>query len=178
MSLAYTFCDFADTFIKNCNSGVIIFISKCILLLQINYINRISGSRVWIMTGYARIETEAAHLAKKLCKNMTVWNTLTTQMDSEEVDFAAGGVWEVFMDILMVYFTVESNLTLTDRIRSFPWRSKLQTFFFLQSTLYGEAPITPFRLRLWCAQVVFICTKKNGEAGRWSEMGESIQWIF
>ncbi len=51
-------------------------------------------------------------------------------MDGEEVDFAAGGVWEVFMDILIVYLTVEFNLTLTDNVLSFLWRSKLQTFFY------------------------------------------------
>lgn len=44
------------------------------------------------MTGYARIETEAAYLAKKLCKDVTVWNILSTQMDGEDVDFATGGV--------------------------------------------------------------------------------------
>lgn len=39
-----------------------------------------------------RIETEVRYLAKKICKNMTVCNMLNTQMDSEDVDNAAGDV--------------------------------------------------------------------------------------
>ncbi len=69
---------------------------------------------------------------------MTVWNILSTQMDGEEVDFAAGGVWEVFMDILIVYLTVEFNLTLTYNVLSFLWRSKLQTFFTVHTLWWGS----------------------------------------
>lgn len=38
--------------------------------------------------------------------------------------------------------------------------------------------MAPFGLCLWCAADLFICTKKKGEAGRGSEMGEGIQWTF
>lgn len=54
-----------------------------------------------------QLDTEAIYLAKKFCKNMTVWNILMAQMDSEDVDYAAGA--EVSNDILIVYFIMDSH---------------------------------------------------------------------
>lgn len=50
--------------------------------------------------------TEVTSQAKKLCKNLTVWKIPSTQMDGEEVDYAAGVAGEVSA---IVYSTVQSN---------------------------------------------------------------------
>lgn len=49
------------------------------------------------------LETEAELLAKAFCKNLTVWKIPGTQMDSKEVDYAAGAVCEEHFEHLSLY---------------------------------------------------------------------------
>lgn len=56
----------------------------------------------------------------------------------------------------------------------FTTKKQITNFFNGHKSVYGEDPLVHFRLCSWRAADLFICTKKQGAAGRWSKVWGSI----